>query len=215
MMIAMTMLTTTAAMADRIELSDVARGRFRGETMGLVQPMAGGETYAQLSKDGKRVVEYSYKTGKAVATLMDVDQVKGPKLERIDSWTMSPDGRRMLLATDTKAVYRRSFTATYYIYTLQNNRVVPLSEGGPQQTPLFSPDGQQIAFVRDGNIFLVKLLYDNAEVQITKDGKRNEVINGIPDWVNEEECGHTGRWWLLLAAISSSGCATTRAACHW
>jgi dipeptidyl-peptidase-4 len=73
---------------------------------------------------------------------------------------------------------------------LQNNRLVPLSDNGPQQTPVFSPDGQQIAFVRDNNIFLVKLLYDNAEVQVTKDGQRNEVINGIPDWVNEEEFGH-------------------------
>lgn len=63
----------------------------------------------------------------------------------------------------------------------------PLSDGGPQQTPVFSPDGNQIAFVRDNNIFLVKLLYDNAESQVTKDGKRNEVINGIPDWVYEEE----------------------------
>ena len=52
---------------------------------------------------------------------------------------------------------------------------------------MFSPDGNQIAFVRDNNIFLVKLLYDNAESQVTKDGKRNEVINGIPDWVYEEE----------------------------
>ena len=65
--------------------------------------------------------------------------------------------------------------------------MVPLSEGGAQQMPLFSPDGQQIAFVRDNNLFLVKLLYDNAESQITKDGKRNEIINGLPDWVYEEE----------------------------
>ena len=65
--------------------------------------------------------------------------------------------------------------------------MVPLSKNGPQQTPLFSPDGSLVAFVRDGNIFLVKLLYDNAEVQVTKDGKRNAIINGIPDWVNEEE----------------------------
>ena len=62
-----------------------------------------------------------------------------------------------------------------------------MSDGGPQQTPVFSPDGNQIAFVRDNNIYLVNLLSDSAESQVTKDGKRNEIINGIPDWVYEEE----------------------------
>ena len=57
----------------------------------------------------------------------------------------------------------------------------------PQMSPRFSPDGNVVAFVRDNNLFVVKLLYGNAETQVTKDGKRNEVINGIPDWVNEEE----------------------------
>ncbi len=62
-----------------------------------------------------------------------------------------------------------------------------MSDGGPQQVPVFSPDGNQVAFVRDNNIFLVKLLYGNSESQVTEDGKRNEVLNGIPDWVYEEE----------------------------
>jgi dipeptidyl-peptidase-4 len=122
--------------------------------------------------------------------LFDVSTAKGYQLASIDGYIMSPDGKRLLIQTKTERIYRHSFTATYYIYTLQNNRLVPLSDNGPQQTPLFSPDGQQIAFVRGNNIFLVKLLYDNAEVQVTKDGQRNEVINGIPDWVNEEEFGH-------------------------
>ena len=65
--------------------------------------------------------------------------------------------------------------------------VSPLSVCGEQQTPLFSRDGNMIAYVRDNNIFLVKLLYDNAESQVTTDGARNKIINGIPDWVYEEE----------------------------
>jgi len=80
--------------------------------------------------------------------------------------------------------------ADFYIYTIKTTRLERLSDGGKQQVPLWSPDGNQIAFVRDNNIYLVKLLYDNAESQVTKDGKFNEVINGIPDWVNEEEFGH-------------------------
>ena len=190
MTIAMTLLAAVTTEARQLDLKDISKSAFRGETMGQVSPLADGESYAQLSEDGKRVVKFSFKTGKEVGTLVDVTTVKGPKVEKLDGFLMSPDGKRMLLQTETKAIYRRSFRATYYIYTIQNNRIVPLSEGGQQQTPLFSPDGQMIAFVREGNIFLTKLLYDNAEVQVTKDGKRNEVINGIPDWVNEEEFGN-------------------------
>ena len=102
---------------------------------------------------------------------------------------MSPDGTRMLIQTKTNYIYRRSYTAVHYIYTIASRKLERLSDGGPQQVPTWSADGQQVAFVREGNIFLVKLLYDNAEIQVTKDGKFNEVINGIPDWVNEEEFG--------------------------
>jgi dipeptidyl-peptidase-4 len=70
---------------------------------------------------------------------------------------------------------------------VKNQTLAPLSNGGPQECPKFSPDGNQIAFVRDNNIFLVKLLYNNAESQITKDGEQNKIINGKPDWVYEEE----------------------------
>ena len=184
---ALTLLAVVAVDAKKLELKEITRGMFRGETVSDVQPLNDGETYAQLSNDGRRIVQYSFKTGKEVATLFDVATVKGDKLDNIDGYIMSPDGKRILIQTKTQRIYRHSFTAQYYIYTIRNNRIVPLSKNGPQQTPLFSPDGVQIAFVRDGNIFIVKLLYDNAEMQVTKDGKKNQVINGIPDWVNEEE----------------------------
>ena len=184
---ALALLVVVAVDAKKLDLKVITRGLFRGETVSDVQPLADGESYAQLSSDGRRIVQYSFKTGKEVATLFDVATVKGDKLSDIDGYIMSPDGKRILIQTKTRRIYRRSFTANYYIYTIHNNRIVPLSKNGPQQTPLFSPDGVQIAFVRDGNIFIVKLLYDNAEMQVTKDGKKNEIINGIPDWVNEEE----------------------------
>jgi dipeptidyl-peptidase-4 len=155
--------------------------------MQAVQPLADGETYGQISDDGQRVVSYSFRTGKQVAVLFDAATARGGQVRHVDGYIMSPDGKRMLIQTQTQSIYRHSFTAVYYIYDIRNNKLEPLSEGGPQQTPLFSPDGNQIAFVRENNIFLVKLLYDNAESQVTKDGKWNEVINGIPDWVYEEE----------------------------
>ena len=176
--------------ANKLELESITKGDFRAESMAEVKAMSDGESYAQLSDDGQRIVQYSFKTGKQTAVLFDVATVKGNKLDRIDGYLLSPDGKHLLIQTETERIYRHSFTAVYYIFNVRNNRIVRLSDGGPQQTPLFSPDGQQIAFVRDNNIFLVKLLYGNAEVQVTKDGCRNEVINGIPDWVNEEEFGN-------------------------
>ena len=181
-------MTAVCAMAgQQLQLKDITSGAFRGESMTAVTPLADGETYAQISNDGQRIVAYSFRTGKQTAVLFDAATARGPKISRVDGYIMSPDGKRMLIQTQTKKVYRRSCTATYYIYMIQNNKLEPLSDGGPQQAPVFSPDGNVIAFVRDNNIHLVKLLYDNAESQVTKDGKFGEVINGIPDWVYEEE----------------------------
>lgn len=190
-MCAALLMATAHALAGRsLDLKTITAGEFRGERMSAVEPLADGETYAQISSDGKQIVKYSFRTGKQVGVLFDVNTVRGAKLESIDGYIVSPDERRLLIQTGTNNIYRHSFTANYYIFDVGNNKMEPLSAGGPQQTPLFSPDGNQIAFVRDNNIFLVKLLYDNAESQVTKDGRRNEIINGIPDWVNEEEFGN-------------------------
>ena len=171
----------------KLDLKAITKGEFSQETMTAVRPSADGETYTQISADGKQIVSYSFRTGKQESVVFDAATARGGQVSKVDNYIMSPDGRRILIQTQTKPIYRRSFMAVYYIYDIRNNKLEPLSDGGPQQTPVFSPDGNQIAFVRDNNIFLVKLLYDNAESQVTKDGKRNEVLNGIPDWVYEEE----------------------------
>ena len=180
-------LAVSATAGKPITLKDITSGEFRSQSISAVYPMADGETYAQISDDGKKILTYSFRTGKQTGVLFDATTARGSEVKRVDGYILSPDGTRLLIQTATKSIYRRSFTATYYIYSIRNNKLEPLSDGGPQQTPVFSPDGNQIAFVRDNNIFLVKLLYDNAESQVTKDGKFNEVINGIPDWVYEEE----------------------------
>lgn len=188
MMCAVLMMTTAQMIgANKLTIKQITNGDFRQETMQAVDPMPDGESFAQISDDRTKIIKYSFKTGSPVGVLFDAQTVRGAKIENIDGYIISPDGKRMLIQTDTKYIYRRSFTAKYYIYTIANNKVVPLSDGGNQQVPVFSPDGNMIAFVRDNNIFLVKLLYDNAESQVTKDGKFNDIINGIPDWVYEEE----------------------------
>lgn len=176
------------AQEGKIKLQDVTNGVYWPKQIDGVNPMNDDESYTQLSPDHKRIVRHSFKTGKEIATVFDVETARGSKkLPYIDGYIMSPDEHRILIQTETKGIYRRSYTAVYYIYDVRNNTLEPLSEGGPQQVPLFSPDGNVIAFARGNNLFLVKLLFGNAEVQVTKDGKFNEVINGLPDWVNEEE----------------------------
>ena len=175
--------------AERMDLKAIAKGEFAAKTITGITPIEGTDRYARISSDGKQIVEYSFKTGKQTGVLFDVDNTMGEKITSFDGYTMSPDGKKMLIQTETKPIYRRSFRAVFYIYTISSRKLQRLSDGGPQQVPVWSPDGNQIAFVRDNNIYLVKLLYDNAESQVTKDGRKNEVINGVPDWVNEEEFG--------------------------
>lgn len=185
--LAFLMVMTVAVNAVAIDLKGVAAGEYRAQGMAQVTPMADGESWTQISDDGQRIDRYSFRTGKKVATVFDASTARGPKVKKVDGYIIGPGGANILIQTETKYIYRRSFTATYYIYNVKNNKMVALSDGGPQQTPVFSPDGNNIAFVRQNNIYLVKLLYDNAESQVTKDGRQNELINGIPDWVYEEE----------------------------
>ena len=186
---ALFMLTAHVPAGGKITIPDITSGKFAAKTVNGINPIEGTDTYARISDDGKRVDCYSFKTGKLLRNLFDVSNTMGKKIDSFDGYILSPDGTRMLIQTKTKSIYRRSFTAVYYLYNIASRKLEPLSDGGPQQVPVWSKDGLQVAFVREGNIYLVKLLYDNAEVQVTKDGKFNEVINGLPDWVNEEEFG--------------------------
>lgn len=181
------MASTTINAAEKIDIQSVTNGTFAAKRISGIDPLKGTDQYAQISADGKQIVKYSFKTGKQTGVLFDVNNTIGESIKSFDGYIMSPDGKRMLIQTQTESIYRRSFKAVYYIYDMQNRRLDKLSEGDKQQVPVWSPDGLQVAFVRDNNIFLVKLLYDNSESQVTKDGKFNHIINGLPDWVYEEE----------------------------
>ena len=186
---ALLMFVATMSAGGKLTLPDITSGKFAAKTVNGINPIEGTGTYARISQDGERVVCCSFKTGKELSVLFDVKNTMGCKIDGFDDYVLSPDGKRMLIQTKTERIYRRSFKADFYIYNIESRRLDRLSDGDKQQIPTWSPDGQQVAFVRGGNIFLVKLLYDNAEIQVTKDGKFNEVINGLPDWVNEEEFG--------------------------
>ena len=178
-----------------LTLEEVVGGAFYPENIYGVTPIPGdGEHYTQMNAAGTQVIKYSFRTGQQVEVLFDATQARECPFRQFDSYRFSPDGGTLLIATETTPIYRHSYTAVHYLYSLKrntegriDNKVERLSDGGPQQVPVFSPDGTMVAFVRDNNIFLVKRLYGNSESQVTTDGQRNAVLNGIPDWVYEEE----------------------------
>ena len=176
------------AKADGLNLKDLTNGVYSARGISGVTPLLDGESYSQISRDGKQIVAHSFRTGQETGVLFDVNNIKNRiKIDRIDGYQMIPDEKNILIQTQTRGIYRHSKTAEYYIYNVKNRTLAHLSEGGPQEQPLWSRDGTMVAFVREGNLFLVKLLFNNSESQITKDGEFNKIINGKPDWVNEEE----------------------------
>lgn len=106
---------------EKIALSQITNGSFTAQTLRGLHPMNDGESYTQLSPDGKRIVRSSFKTGKELEVLFDVDQARGTSLSgkalsHIDAYIMSPNEKKILLQTETRPVYRRTATAQYYIY---------------------------------------------------------------------------------------------------
>ena len=180
-------LTAIVAFAQQITLDDVVDYKYSPASVRGVKPMADGESYSCVGEGGKSIEKRSFKTGETLEVLFDASTARGASIRAVEGYIISPDEKNILIETNRTRIYRRSATSTYYIYNVKNKTLAPLSTNGPQECPKFSPDGNQIAFVRDNNIFLVKLLFNNAESQITKDGERNKVINGKPDWVYEEE----------------------------
>lgn len=188
MMAVMALLGASAAVyAQQITLTDIVDGKYAPRAVREVRSLADGESYSCVSEDGLKIERCSFRTGEVTEVLFDASVARGAAIRKVEGYVMSPDERNILIETNRTPIYRRSAVSTYYIYNVKNKTLVPLSKNGPQECPKFSPDGNQVAFVRDNNLFLVKLLYNNAESQITKDGEKNKVINGKPDWVYEEE----------------------------
>ncbi len=161
---------------------DLAGGLFYARSVYGVRSMNDGEHYT-TSRDGM-ILKNSYATGEVTDTLVDVRKLS-PEIA-FSNYEFSSDEKKILFTTNVKPIYRHSFTADYWIYDLETNKLTPLSERGAQQVAQLSPDGRKAAFVRDNNLFWVDLAA-GTETQITSDGRFNYVLNGIPDWVYEEE----------------------------
>jgi dipeptidyl-peptidase-4 len=150
-----------------------------------IKSMADGEHYSVL-ENGTSILKVDYKTGLKKEIVFSTKQLTANIISFIHDYEFNSDETKILLTTQKTFIYRHSYSAFYYIYDLLTNEIIPLDKSGKQQLAVFSPDGQYIAYVRDNNLYY-KDLKDNTIVQVTFDGKVNNIINGATDWVYEEE----------------------------
>ena len=109
--------------AQKLTLNNVTGQTLTPKFIAGMRPMQGTDRYASISSDGERIVEYAFKTGKPTRTLIDVSHTQGEQIAQIDGYIPSPDGRRLLIQTQTQRRYRRSFTAEYYLFNIQSNKL--------------------------------------------------------------------------------------------
>ena len=172
----------------RITLSDIVNGTFRQESAaGEMRSLPDGEHFTAMNRERTMIIKYSYRTGEPVETLFDVNNARDCTFENFQNYEISSTGYRILLFREREQIYRRSSRAMVYEYDVRRRLVKPLNESGQKiMIPTFSPDGRMCAFVEDNNIRLKKFDYDT-EIEVTKDGEYNKIINGATDWVYEEE----------------------------
>jgi dipeptidyl-peptidase 4 len=171
-------------------LDSVVVGKYEESGITEMYSLQDGKRYASIDEDGTRVVSFDYRTGKLAEVLLDLKTAKGQGPSKITNFIVSPVENRILVWGQQYRIYRRSYLTEYYLFDRRRNTIEPLSSNGPQRDAKFSPDGRSIAFGRDNNLFIRRLDF-GTELQVTTDGKKDAIINGVSDWVYEEEFANT------------------------
>jgi len=171
-----------------ITLEDIWKNNtFRTERLQALHPMSNGTEYAVQNFDRAArlgtVDIYNYESGEKVRTAVSTADING--LDYFISYEFGPNEEQVLLTTKLKSIYRRSTLAEYYVYNTLSRKLTKVAEDLIQE-PTFSPDGKKIAYGKDNNLFILNI-EKGATSQITTDGEKNKLINGITDWVYEEE----------------------------
>ena len=180
-------ISTLSAQEKSISLDDINEGVFRAEYLSALRSMNNGKEYSVYNYDRKSknstIDVYDYKTGDKVRTLLNTAEIEG--IDYIISYQFSDDETKLLLATKLKQIYRRSSVGIYYVYDLNLKELTLISDHQIQE-PTFNGDSSKLAYGYNNNLF-VKDLNSGETKQLTSDGKVNRIINGITDWVYEEE----------------------------
>ena len=180
-------LVAATGQQKEITLQEIWGGAFSMEYLDRLSSLNNGTEYSLLETDSitdtKSIAVYSYKTGEKVRTLLDSKSLDG--LDTFSGYDFSADESKVLLSTEVKSIYRRSTLGIYYVYNFVEKTLTKVAEN-PIQEPTFSPDANKIAYGQKNNLF-IKELSTGKTTQITLDGAKNSIINGITDWVYEEE----------------------------
>ena len=171
----------------QITLQEIWSGQFRTEGMQALHSMNNGNQYSVLNFDRKTRTStidiYDYKTLEKVRTLLSSSDIEG--IQGFFDYSFSQDESKIILTTKSQPVFRRSTLGEFYIYEIASKNVTKVSDDLVQE-PTLSPDGTKIAYGFENNLFVKDLKSGNVS-QITTDGEKNKIINGITDWVYEEE----------------------------
>ncbi len=182
-------LTTTLffAQTKEISLEEIWNGTFRTERMDVLHSMKNGQEYSILNFDRETrstaIDIYDYKTLSKIETLVNSTDIE--ELKYFSDYTFSKDESKIILATNEESIFRRSSLGNYYVYNTKDKSVSLIADEKIQE-PTFSPDGNKVAYGLNNNLY-VKDLQSGTTTQITFDGEKNATINGITDWVYEEE----------------------------
>jgi len=149
--------------------------------------MNNGQQYSVLNFDratrSTSIDLYDYKTLSKVKTIASSKTMDA--IPYFSNYIFSEDERKVILETNTEPIYRHSVLGHYYVYDVNSESLEMISEDKIQE-PTFSPDGTKVAYGHNNNVFIKDLL-SGITKQITFDGEKNKIINGITDWVYEEE----------------------------
>jgi dipeptidyl-peptidase 4 len=178
--------TSIYAQKQDITLEDIwVKNTFGTERLESFHSMKNGDFYTILNHNsyGTFLDKFDYATLKKIETIVSGNDLAGIKY--FYDYTFSKDETKLIIGTNLERIYRHSKIGKYFIYNLKTKKLELISDNNIQN-PTFSPDGKKVAFVYKNNIYL-KDLQTVKTTQITFDGKKNNIINGITDWVYEEE----------------------------
>lgn len=182
-------INTVLAQDKEVSVAAIYDGTFRTEGMDVLRSRNNGTQYTLLNYDRVNKIQtidlYEYETLEKTATLLSTEDLEG--ISYMSSYTFSADESKVLLATDLTPIYRRSTLGSYFVYDFNDKSLIKIADVGIQE-PSLSPDGSKVAYGYENNIYLFDLKTKQTE-QLTFDGEKNRIINGITDWVYEEEFG--------------------------